>query len=73
MNDYQREVAQVSQVKKDLDAERGRIQDSKLKEKQEEFESEAQSGFEPTVKDQVKESKQASKLSFARSAKRFFF
>ena len=38
MKDYQREVAQVSQVKKDLDAERGRIQDSKLKEKEEEFE-----------------------------------
>ena len=38
MKEYQREVAQVSQVKKDLDAERGRIQDSKLKEKQEEFE-----------------------------------
>ena len=38
MKDYQREVAQVSQVKKDLDAERGRIHDSKLKEKQEEFE-----------------------------------
>ena len=31
MKEYQREVAQVSQVKKDLDAERGRIQDSKLK------------------------------------------
>ena len=38
MKEYQREVAQVSQVKKDLDAERGRIQDSKLKEKEEEFE-----------------------------------
>ena len=38
MKEYQREVAQVSQVKKDLDAERGRIQDSRLKEKQEEFE-----------------------------------
>ena len=38
MKEYQREVAQVSQVKKDLDAERGRIHDSKLKEKQEEFE-----------------------------------
>ena len=37
MKEYQREV-QVSQVKKRLDAERGRIQDSKLKEKQEEFE-----------------------------------
>ena len=38
MKEYQREVAQVSQVKKDLDAERGRIQDSKLKEKEDEFE-----------------------------------
>ena len=38
MKEYQREVAQVSQVKKDLDAERGRLQDSKLKEKEEEFE-----------------------------------
>ena len=38
MKEYQREVAQVSQVKKDLDAERGRFQDSKLKEKEEEFE-----------------------------------
>ena len=38
IKEYQREVAQVSQVKKDLDAERGRIQDSKLKEKEDEFE-----------------------------------
>ena len=37
IKEYQREVAQVSQVKKDLDAERGRFQDSKLKEKEEEF------------------------------------
>ena len=38
MKEYQREVAQVSQVKKDLDAERCRILDSKLKEKEDEFE-----------------------------------
>ena len=38
IKEYQREVAQVSQVKKDLDAERGRIQDSKLKEKEDQFE-----------------------------------
>ena len=38
IKEYQREVAQVSQVKKDLDTERSRIQDSKIKEKEEEFE-----------------------------------